>query len=238
MKNTARRYWAWAPACALFLAGAVQGRASVTIDGTPNIGGVAVPGSPAGVLADGYSSTDSPYPSIFHSNFLVMTGAATTEWSDPIAFSTVPFTTIAGIRYFTFLFDQQETHNNEHVSLDLISISVGSTTVWSSTASLDLNPSGQPLTRTPLGNGSDMALFVPVSFFDGMNLTGSDTLRFGAKESLGNDGNEEWTLPAGLSTFGPNDPVSSVPEPSPATLLAIGAGLLAVPSLTRKIARR
>lgn len=112
-----------------------------------------------------------------------------------------------------------------------------STVVWSTQEAFVLNPSA-PLTLTPLGNGADMALFIPVASFNGLNLTGSDTFIVRATHSNSHNGNEEWLFTdRGITTpvvfFDPIDPifdpgVNGIPEPSTFDLGLLGAGLLAL----------
>jgi len=87
----------------------------------------------------------------------------------------------------------------------------------------------------PLGNGADIAVFVPLSVFDGHGLTGTSQFWMEATQSNSNDGNDEWTLSdEGIdASYTPtllndSDAIGSsvIPEPGTAILLGIGlAGL-------------
>jgi PEP-CTERM motif-containing protein len=233
----------------------------VNVDGTPLVE-VSVAGTSGNNgIADGYDLLNDAIPSTFNVNFLVLGNE--TASSAPIQIADVPFTLIGGSPYFAFVYDLQETNSNEDVSIDDVIISVtGVGEIWSSTDVLLLNYAGTlNLTLTPLGNGADMALFVPVSAFDGQSLTGADTLVFTSTQSLSNNGDDEWTLTdrgvvrpgcdgsnpsapacsAPLPRFGLTDPITSdvgfsadVPEPG-GFVLVLG-GLVVLGLLRRRSA--
>lgn len=186
-------------------------------------------------IAVGYDLTNAAIPSTFSTNFLVKGDGVGS--SSPLNFVNAPYTTIGASLYFTFVLDLQETNNNESLSVDAFELLVNSNVIWSTQEPLVVN-NGTPLTLTPLGNGADMALFIPVASFNGLNLTGSDTFIVRATHSLSHNGNEEWLFTdRGITTpvqfFGPNDPIfdpsmNNVPEPSTFVLGLLGAGLLAL----------
>jgi len=139
--------------CLLYLlvASATQYAQAAMIDAsTP---ATAVTGTASGAWADGYGE---PIQSSFRVNFLVLGNE--TKSSAPLFFKDVPYTTVLGIRYFAFVYDAQETQNNQRISIDDVTVKVDSQTVWSSTEAIFLNGSGGNLTLTPLGNGADFAL--------------------------------------------------------------------------------
>ncbi len=227
--------------------------APIDVDGTPLVE-VVVPGITANGIADGYDLLNSAIPSSFSTNFLVL--GDETKSSAPIPISQVPYTSIGGTLYFAFVYDLQETNNNEEVVIEDVTISVtGIGDVWTMTDSLILNFNGTSnLTLTPLGNGADMALFIPVSVFDGLGLTGSNTIVFTSTQSGSNNGNDEWILTdrgvvrpgcdgtgdpddcAPLPQFAPDEAVSSgaATVPEPASIALLGAGVLLLVSFRRK----
>jgi MYXO-CTERM domain-containing protein len=199
-----------------------------------------------GAYIDAYYDGDPTWPSTFNKNFLVM-GDGTAQ-SAPLAFSVVPYVTgLMGELYFMFTFDSQETQQNVPLVLDQIRLLINGTPVWTSTEKILVNgflgSNGEPdgtfpivsqQTTKPLGNGADLSVFVPVWFFNGMNLTGSSTFIFEVTESLNSNGNDEWKMVTssypGTSFFQPNTPVYSpqpVPEPSTAFLALAGLAALA-----------
>ena len=177
----------------------------------------------------GYDLTNAAIPSTFSNNFLVKGDGVGS--SSPLNFVNAPYTTIGASLYFTFVLDLQETNNNESLSVDAFELLVNSTVIWSTQEPILVN-NGTPLTLTPLGNGADMALFIPVASFNGLNLTGSDTFIVRATHSLSHNGNEEWLFTdRGITTpiqfFGPTDPIfdpsmNNVPEPSTFVLGLLG----------------
>lgn len=198
-----------------------------------------ISGNVSGAWADGYGE---PIQSTFRVNFLVLGNE--TKSSSPLFFKDVPYTTVLGIRYFAFVYDAQETQANQRVSIDNVTVKVDSHTIWSSAESIVLNGSGGNYTLTPLGNGADFALYIPVSLFDGRGLTGNSTFVFTATQSDSHNGNDEWVFTdAGVVgtvlKFSENDPISSgtsgggveesaVPEPGSAVLVLAGSALVFV----------
>jgi hypothetical protein len=201
-----------------------------TIDGTTPASTVL--GTSSGAWADGYGE---PISSSFRVNFLVLGNE--TKSSTPLLFKDVPYTTVTGTRYFAFVYDSQETSQQRRVSIDDVTITVGGQTIWSSNepiilnAGLDVNN-----TLTPLGNGADFALYIPVSLFDNRGLSGNSTFLFTSTQSDSHNGNDEWIFTdAGVVgtvlKFNENDPINSgtaaVPEPGSAVLVMLGgAGAL------------
>ena len=197
---------------------------NVVIAGTGGLNGIAV----------GYNSTNAAIPSTFNSSILVKSDG--TSSSSPLNFSSAPYTNIGGSRYFVFILDSQETSPARTLSLDLLELVVANVAVWSTTEAILLN-SGAPFTLTPLGNGADMAFFVPVSAFNGLGLTGSDTFIFRATHSLSDNGAEEWIfsdrgITTPVSQFGSTAPIfdsqMQIPEPSTFALALLGGGLVAL----------
>jgi hypothetical protein len=176
----------------------------------------------------GYNATNAAIPSTFSSNFLVKGDG--TGSSAPITFSTAPYSAVGGKRYFVFVLDLQETSNNESLLISNVSVTINNQTIWQSTDSLLVN-SSTPLTLTPLGNGADMALLVPVAAFSGLGLTGSSTFIFSATHSLSNNGNEEWQftdegITSQVAFFQAGELVQDIAQvPEPATILNAAAGL-------------
>lgn len=217
----------------------VLSAATVNING--NTSGYVNGTSGANAFALGYGATQNAIPSTFSSNFQVNTSNGTEQFSSTLQFMQIPYASVAGGLYFALLLDAQEIASNaanpnrEALQIDMVKITVGSTLVWQTTDIILLNATA-PFTLTPLGNGADMALFIPVSIFNGFNLTGSSTFTFSATHSLGHNGSDEWIftdrgIAGGTQFFGANEIVQAaepVPEPSTWGLTLFGAfGLLA-----------
>jgi len=221
----------------------------IEVDGVP-LEEISVPGTRGNAIADGYDLLNDAIPSSFSSNFLVL--GDETKSSDPIQISDIPYTSIGGLLYFAFVYDLQETKRNESVIIDDVTISVpNGTEIWSTTEPILLNFENggvtTNLTLKPLGNGADMALFIPVSAFAGFGLKGSDSIIFTSTQSLSHNGNDEWILTDGgvvrpgcdgtqeegtecapLEKFDPEDDVTAPtpPVPEPSTVFLLGAGCL------------
>lgn len=180
----------------------------------------------------GYDATNAAIPSTFNSNFLVKGDG--TGSSAPITFSTAPTTTVGSLRYFVFVLDLQETNKNESLSVTNVSITVNNQVIWQSTDDILVN-STTALTLTPLGNGADMALLVPVAAFNGLGLTGADTFIFSATHALSHNGNEEWQftdrgITSQIVFYLPGESIEdvpAVPEPSTIAFAMAGLGLIA-----------
>lgn len=184
--------------------------------------------------ATGYGDgLDKTVPSAFNNNWVVVPTDSTAS-SAPTALSAIPvvFSYHNNLNNFVFVLDTQEVQGagREALQIDSITLTVnGTLIVWQSAEPILLN-STAPFTNTPLGNGGDMALLIPVRYFDGLNLTGSSTLVFTVTMSLGNNGSDEWQLNSlvypNMFFYNPNDPIdSTVPEPSSFVLTLVGIGL-------------
>jgi|GEM_PF-2548701 len=170
--------------------------------------------------------------------------------SGTVAFSAIPYFNFSNTLYFQFVYDMQETggQGQRRISIDDIVVSVsGKGTFWDfdqgTYGSIILNDD-VPYTSTPLGAGGDMALYVPVSLFNGSGLTGSDLLTFTVTQSLSDNGTDEWVVlgsGSGGSFFGPGDPINDPPTnpiPEPVGMLLMGAGLMTWGALHRRKRRR
>ena len=196
-----------------------------TIDGTTPA--LPVLGTASGAWVDGYGE---PISSSFRVNFLVLGNE--TKSSTPLFFKDVPYTTVSGTRYFAFVYDSQETSQQRRVSIDDVTLTVGGVTIWSSNEPIILNEGlAANNTLTPLGNGADFALYIPVSLFDNRGLSGNSTFLFTSTQSDSDNGNDEWIFTdAGVVgtvlKFNENDPITSavtaVPEPASALLVVLG----------------
>jgi hypothetical protein len=167
--------------------------------------------------------------------------------SGTVAFSAIPYFNFADTLYFQFIYDMQETGGvgKRLLSIDDIVITVEgiSTPFWNfddtGYGSIILN-SAEPYTHTPLGAGGDMELYVPVSLFAGMGLTGSNLLTLTVTQSQTDNGTDEWVVlgsGSGGSFFGPDDPINTDPVPIPPTLFLLGTsviGLILVRSKFKK----
>lgn len=221
---------------------AASARATVIVTGVDT--NVLLPGTAGYAVLDGYDVTNMAVPSTFSVNLLVH-GDGTFSSSN-FNLSQVPYATISGTKYFAFVYDARETGGARSVQIDNVTLSVnGIGAVWSSTDSILLN-STTPYTASPLGTGPDLAVFIPVSAFDGLGLTGSSTAFLTVTQSMSDNGSDEWVwtdrgIIGGVTFFGPDDPIASessdpaVPEPTTFFLsggVLLGAGLL----MRRKLA--
>ena len=214
---------------AVITAGAARSEATLIVTGSDI--NLTLPGNPVNAIVDGYDATNMATPSMFSVNFLVH-GNGTYSSAD-FMLSQVPYTVVGGLRYFAIVYDAQETSGGRPVQIDNVTLYVnGVGVVWTSTDAMLLN-STTPYTDSPLGNGPDMALLIPVSVLDGLGLVGSNTARLTVTQSQSDNGPDEWEwtdkgIIGGVSFFGPNEPISSVvvPEPSTAGLILIGCALL------------
>jgi len=217
----------------------------------------------------GYDVTsESSIPSSFNNNILNigpaheigMTGIHFT--SEVFPFTSMVIATLGGDPFFVFVLESQES--DEDLSIDKLSIVVGGaltggplaeTVAWMTNEAILINTeSPSHLTLSPKSQGADLAVYVPVSAFDGLGLTGSSQFRFEVTHSLvANGTEEEWIFSdegvvrdgcdgsnggAGcaenpLTSPGPGDPIGT-PTPEPATVLLLGAGLTLVWALRRK----
>lgn len=197
-------------------------------------------GAPANGIADGYGAENAALPLTFNSSLLTVSRNGTEVSSTPQRFSSVGYTAFRTKAYFAFVLDARESKAGPSLSIDRIRITVNAAEVWRTTEAILLNGgAAADFTLTPFGNGADMALYVPVSVFDALSLTGSSRFVFSATHSLGHAGGDVWRLtdygvirdPAGVvRRFGPHELIRDIyrsPEPSSALLLLTGLGMLA-----------
>jgi len=165
-------------------------------------------------------------------------GITSQDLTGDFSFKDIPVANIDGVDYFLFVYDSQETGNNPGLSIKDITIAVqGQGTLWDydqvTYGSIDLEGD----TDTPLGNGADIALKIPVTIFAGLNLTGADSLTFSWQQSNHDNGFDEWVL-SGDGFFGEGDIIATAPVPIPAAAWLFGSGLLALTGLTARRKRK
>ena len=169
-------------------------------------------------------------------------GKDKTGTSSSFTLSQVPYTTIDGTRYFAFVYDAWEQDGGpQHIPVTISDITLtlnGIGPVWSANDSIRLN-SATPYTSSHIGDGFDLAVFVPLSVFEGLDLTGSSTASLTVTQTHGHGQPDRWYLDgsifSGAQFFGAGDLITSassdpaVPEPTTFLLsggVLIGAGLL------------
>lgn len=188
-------------------------------------------------LNDGaYIKQSTAIPSSFNKDLVSLKN---TTKEGTVAFSDIPYFTFGDTQYFQFVYDMQETGETGSLllSIDDIILSVDGVNLWNydnaAFGSIILNSVEDSHTSTPLGNGGDMELYVPVAHFTGLALTGSSLLKFTVTQSQSDNGPDEWVVLGSGSFFGPDDSIGDddngggqavVPEPS--TLVLLGSGLL------------
>jgi hypothetical protein len=190
-----------------------------------------------GALID--PDTSEP-PSSFNANDLTNHGSQDDDIllssSETFQLFDVPYFTVAGVDYFGFILDVQET--GRRPALELTQIILGAATqsdlsdavqIWSLADSILINSqSPDDLTDTPLGSGGDAILLVPLSLFAGRSS--DDYLAFQAAMDRIENGDDEWALATVVGPpYSPSPPqylppgITIVPEPD--TLGLLGAGL-------------
>lgn len=231
----------------------LQPASAVIIDGSTDL--AAITSAQGNGLVDGYDNPQDAIPSSFNVNYLSVGDGPPASSVDRM-FSDAGYATVAGQLFLTFVYDAQETNPARPVTIDFVRILVGPafmTVAWETSETIVLNSNPVDQTLTPLGNGADMALYVPLTAFDGLGLTGSSLFRFETQQSNADNGNDEWiftdfgvlrdgcdgTVPENCSPlpmFGPDETVSSSPEvvPEPGTVLLLAGGLLAIAALRRR----
>jgi len=230
--------------------------ASIVIDGTSL--GVSIPGTTADATITAYSTflgNDPGSPSLFNNEVLSYPGT-----SDPnvvagnsIQMSNVPIFTIDNNTFLRLIYDSQETSPKKQIDIASIAITVGGQLIWAydsgSNGPIIVNPDGTGgttattnLTIKPLGQGADLALFIPMTIFDGMGLLGSDNFVLSASQVNSDNGNDEWAFQgfaadAGTySYFDPTDMITSgiAVVPVPAAVWLFGSGLLGLVGMARR----
>ena len=206
-----------------------------------------VSGTTAAAIAE---ASVNAAPSSFSQNLLVLTNG--TEDSSAVPFASGGWLDVSGTAYLPLVYDMQETANNEDVLIGTLRLCLfaacgdgGSVEVWSSTENIDVNTDSGDLTLSPLGNGADLAVLVPLSVFDGHGVTEADSFFFQATQSKGDNGNDEWALSdQGINEahtfaiFSPDQDISSGVIPEPGTGVLLGAGLLALARKGRRESSR
>jgi hypothetical protein len=153
-----------------------------------------------------------------------------------VAFSDIPYFSFENTRYFRFVYDLQESGSagSEEVSIGNIEISVvgisDPDSFWSFNDTILLN-SKTPYSNSPLENGGDLELNVPVSLFVDYELTGSNEIIFTITQTLSDDGKDEWVLLSSGNFFDPEDPIV---VPIPPAVWLFGTGLLGLGLLGRR----
>lgn len=195
-------------------------------------------GSSTGAWIDPLGDQDNPAQPTFSTNLIRIADDVLTT-SSPFNFSTVPVVTgLMSELYFAMTYDAQETGNNESLRITEFYLSVGNTVVWSATDDIELNATS-PFTLTPLGNGGDLVVYIPVWAFNGLGLTGASQLTLTSRQINTHNGRDEWILSdygikLPIRTFGANEPIWSplpggggggsgpetVPEPATSALVA------------------
>jgi hypothetical protein len=130
-----------------------------------------------------------------------------------IALSELPVIGIGMDLFFSFIYDSQETGNARELDIDDIALTINGQSIWTydgSQGPLTINDGTEPETATPLGNGADLELFVPISLFNG--LTGSDILTFSWTQSRDNNGFDEWVT-VGDGFFAPGEVIGGLIDP-------------------------
>lgn len=168
-------------------------------------------------------------------------------WTHDVRLSDLVAKTIAGVGYYEFLLDINQTANKPLLSLNMVQIFTRSTAIAAAPNSLvglgtlrfnmDIGAQGDTTirldaTRNPGSGGGDMFMYVPANLFAGASATDFVYFysMFGADAGyVGNDGFEEW------ATVKPGPTTTSVPEPS--TLAMILVSLLSLLGFGHRMSR-
>ncbi|MGB2429753.1 MAG: PEP-CTERM sorting domain-containing protein [Akkermansiaceae bacterium] len=187
---------------------------------------------------------DGEAMSSFHGN-LTDPGDDTFTQPQILQITDIPVITRNDIQYFAFVMDSQETGGNglpiltRSMTINIHSTSAYNdpTEVWSNPYAVQLNGDlpasegggAQNESVTPLGQGSDLYVLVPVSKFYGFST--DDYFEWIVIQEDSNNGNDEWALAPGTTFFesgitlsaesGPPEDPEAVPEPSSISLLGL-----------------
>ena len=223
------------------------GAQATTLNGTGLDSMGTVSGTTATAIAE---SSVSSAPSSFSNNLLVLKNG--TKVSSAVPFAGGGWLNVSGTAYLPLVYDLQEKNNKEDILIGTLRLCLfaacgdgGSVEVWSSTEDIEVNTDSNDLTLTSKSNGADLAVFVPLSVFDGHGVTEADSFFFEATQSSGDNGPDEWALSNqgvdGAHTsaiFSPNQGITSSVIPEPGTGVLLGAGLLALVLNVRRNAFR
>lgn len=147
---------------------------------------------------------------------------------------------------FLFIYDAQETGGAPGISLPRIEIRIDSVLIWQFDASIvnvapiSMNNTASQ-TFSPLGNGSDIAIYIPISVVvaagvaAGVTFTGSSGLDFSWTQADANNGEDEWVLLSEGRFFAPGENITA-PEvvPLPATAPLLAGAVAAAAALRRR----
>ncbi|MGK0171937.1 MAG: hypothetical protein ACI9W2_003670 [Gammaproteobacteria bacterium] len=226
----------------LLAASGARATTNIILDGDTNSSGI----NTTAILNDGAQIDGTPNipQSSFSQEFAISASGPSQNdtFTGTILLSDVPVFDLGGSLFFSFIYDSQETGGDPSASIDDIVLSVGGTEYWNfddvTFGSIILNDAtANDETFSPLGNGSDMQLLVPVSLFAGVGLTGADTLDFGWTQSLGHNGADEWvTVGAGSEAINAFlNPNPTVTAPEPGVLGLLGLGIFGIVGLRRRL---
>lgn len=217
--------------------------ADIIIDGASS--GVIITGTSGDATINAFSSANEPGKETFSNEILNYPGKSDPNVvvGDSILMSDVPIYTIDGITYLRLIYDAQETNNNEQIDITSILITVGDIDVWGFSESIIVNPDGNhgtlqtpDFTITPLSQGADLAVLIPMAIFDGLDLTGSDNFVLSASQTNSDNGPDEWAFKGyegdDIGYIEPGEPISPVPIPAAAWLF--GSALFITGAIKRR----